>query len=177
MKTEQAKPLEQDQLPLSGLPSDYQDRFRHLSETFLTKKNQYLKAKEIADQLKGEQDEAEWALIQFAQNTGCLSATYKNLGHFSISEQFFGNVKQQNIQKVFAYFREQKRELDFFQTAPKKSEFNRYVRTKIDEFKRSSEFKNGGEIKLQLPDGIDMITKWAISIRGRNEQFGLTTQE
>ncbi len=159
----------------SNLPDEYQKRFRELAERLLSAKNQYLESKKETDALKGQQDDAEQALLTYVETTGCSAISFDGLGHFSRSEDFYGNVTKPNIDKVKKFFEAQKRDDEFFQTTARKSELNKYVRQKIAEFRHSrfnSDHK-GGDINPDLPDGLDMYKKVSISIRGRNPHYGL----
>lgn len=165
-----------------ALESGFTGKFREVAETYLMSYNKYLKAKAVMEDLKAQSDANEMEMIDLAKTLGVLGSelelTYEGLAKFKIKQSFFGNVTKANKAKVFSFFREQKRENEFFELSVRKAEVNKYVREKIDECKRANKANKGGEeggeeIKPDLPEGISFGKKHGISLSNRNSDFGI----
>lgn len=158
---------------MAQIPEQFKKKFRELATSYLSQYNRYLKAKSEADRLKTESDIAEHAILKFAKDVGLAAnkteLTFTGLGKFSIKETFFGNVTKPNIGKVYAFFKDQKREGEFFQLSVRKAEINKYVREKVQE--TEMENPEGGVNKINLPDGIDYVVKTSVSVTNRNPDF------
>lgn len=158
---------------MAQIPEQFKKKFRELAASYLSQYNRYLKAKSEADRLKTESDIAEHTILKFAKDVGLAAnkteLTFTGLGKFSIKETFFGNVTKPNIGKVYAFFKDQKRESEFFQLSVRKAEINKYVREKVQE--TEMENPEGGANQINLPDGIDCAVKTSVSVTNRNPDF------
>jgi|GEM_PF-4072128 len=154
----------------------FQDQFQKYAAAYLSAYNQYLHAKAMADQLKEESDAAEQAVIGFARDIGMshskTEVTLPGLGKFSIKQEFYGQVTQENMGKVYGFFKDQKREQEFFQMTVRKSPLNQYIREKVKE-KREEVSDLSGPIRPDLPEGLECYTKTSVSITSRNAEFKL----
>jgi hypothetical protein len=152
----------------------FDKQFKEYAERYLSSYNKYVQAKAVMDDLKNKSDAAEVAMISFARDIGVLTSevalTYDGMGTFKIKEAYFGNVTKANRAKVFAFFRNQKRENEFFELSVRKAEVNKFVREKVDKCKKNSK---GGEIEPDLPDGVSFGKKHSVSLSNRNSSFGV----
>jgi hypothetical protein len=154
-------------------------KFKTYAENYLQSCNKYKKAKAIADDLKVESDAAGAAMINYAKELGVLTTEinlqYDGMATFKIKESYFGNVLKENRAKVFTFFKQQRREKEFFELKERQSNFNAYVKEKLEECKRN---KKGGEdlikeVELNLPEGLTLGRKHKITLSNRNDDFGM----
>lgn len=138
--------LEQVPEPLPELFSEpieeYEDAYRKLSENLLALSNKYAKAKEETDLLKAQRDKAEYDLTSFYTRHKDVcpdSVTYTGLGTFKQREEVYGDVAQADIDNIFNFFKDQKREDEFFKLAAIKTSFNKFVREKQAEFNEAQQ--------------------------------------
>lgn len=161
-------PIEQDNS--SEMSEPFKKKLKEYSAFYLSKYNEYLKAKAEADRLKTESDAAECSLIAFANSIGADSNatifTFEGMGKFTLKESYFGNVTSNNVEQVYHFFKGQKRERDFFQLGVRKAKINEYVREKV----KTAE-ENGGDVKSLIPNGITVSRKQSISISKRNTEY------
>ena len=143
------------------------------AEDYLGKYNRYLIAKAHMEELKSESDQAEAAMIRFAKQVGFdakTEITLPNIGKFAIKEKFVANILKDNILTVFAFFKEQGREKEFFELAIRKSKLNEFVKEQIVLAVKTQE-------KPSFPDGLTVVPLKSVSISQRNPQFGLESEK
>lgn len=158
--------------------SNFVVQFKDYAENYLKAYNKYSKSKAETDELKSLSDAAEYAMINFAKDLGILATevnlAFDGMASFKIKETYFGNIPKDNKAKVFAYFKNQKREGEFFELSVRKSEVNKFIRERINEAKvRQKQNKGGEALVIDLPDGITLGKKYGVSLSNRNSGFGI----